>query len=88
MADYGRLRPRGFAAEEDADRIEGLGGVVDAYFELCARYHVKPVPAVTIALRYEGVTYLQLEAEFGAADLLPLAELLQVSFSPPSMHYC
>jgi hypothetical protein len=71
----------GFAGEEfdGGSLVEGIGGVVDAYFELCTRYHVKPVPAVTIALRFEGVTYLQLEPEFGAADLLPLAELLQVS---------
>jgi len=53
--------------------------VVDVYFELCTRYKVQPSPPVTIALRFPDVTYLQLDASFGPADLLPLAELLRVS---------
>ncbi|CAE7288553.1 unnamed protein product [Symbiodinium sp. KB8] len=51
---------------------------VDVYFELCTRFRVEPCAAVTIALRFPDVSYLQLDSTFGAADLLPLAELLRV----------
>ena len=53
--------------------------LVDTYFEVARRYQLRPVAAVTIALRLDQVTHLRLDpAYFHLSDLLPLGEVLKV----------
>ena len=49
---------------------------LQTYYALCDAHRCSPVPAVVIALRYNGA-YLQLEKSFGLGDLVPLVEVLR-----------
>jgi hypothetical protein len=57
--------------------LDGPPPALATYFRLCDEYRCVPHPPVVLALKYAGVTYLQLEKSFGQADLIPLCEALK-----------
>lgn len=60
---------------------------LDLYLHECGRFQVKPHAAVVIALSCDGVTYLQLDETFSAADLIPFAEVLKINETITSLDF-
>lgn len=67
--------------------ISPLEPQLQRYFLLCEQYKCAPNPAVTLSLKYPGVTFIAPDKPFCPSELIPLCEVLKTDTTVQSLDF-